>query len=332
MSAKGQIKPLLAVENLHTFLPTPEGQVHAIDGISFVLEPGKTLGVVGESGSGKTMTAYSLMGLLPRNAIISPETTIEFLGHNLVGLAGSQLRRILGKDIAMIFQDPMTSLNPVIKVGQQITEVLGHHLQMDKQTAREHATELLKQVGVPMAGRRFSQYPHQLSGGLRQRVAIAIALACEPQLLIADEPTTALDVTVQAQILDLLAKLQQDKQMAMILISHDLGVVAGRTHETAVMYAGKIVEQAATHELFNNITMPYTRALMDAVPRLTNPPHTILQAIGGQPPNLVDPPPGCRFAPRCTRAKARCRQEEPALINIEGQSHRFACWYPLEAE
>jgi len=328
--AKRQIKPLLAVENLHTFVPTTKGQVHAVDGVSFVLEPGKTLGVVGESGCGKTMTAYSIMNLLPRGTVISPETTIEFLGQNLVGLPRPQLRRILGKNITMIFQDPMTSLNPVIKIGKQISEVLVHHLQMDKQAARDRATELLKQVGVPMAGRRFNQYPHQLSGGLRQRVAIAIALACEPQLLIADEPTTALDVTVQAQILDLLAKLQEKTRMAMMLISHDLGVVAGRTHETAVMYAGKIVEQAATDELFNHISMPYTRALMDAIPRLANPPHTTLQTIGGQPPDLIDPPPGCRFAPRCTRARNRCRQQEPALRNIQGHNHRFACWYPLE--
>jgi len=330
MMAKRQIKPLLAVENLHTFVPTTKGQVHAVDGVSFVLEPGKTLGVVGESGCGKTMTAYSIMNLLPRGTVISPETTIEFLGQNLVGLPRPQLRRILGKNITMIFQDPMTSLNPVIKIGKQISEVLVHHLQMDKQAARDRATELLKQVGVPMAGRRFNQYPHQLSGGLRQRVAIAIALACEPQLLIADEPTTALDVTVQAQILDLLAKLQEKTRMAMMLISHDLGVVAGRTHETAVMYAGKIVEQAATDELFNHISMPYTRALMDAIPRLANPPHTTLQTIGGQPPDLIDPPPGCRFAPRCTRARNRCRQQEPALRNIQGHNHRFACWYPLE--
>ena len=330
MMAKRQIKPLLAVENLHTFVPTTKGQVHAVDGVSFVLESGKTLGVVGESGCGKTMTAYSIMNLLPRGTVISPETTIEFLGQNLVGLPRPQLRRILGKNITMIFQDPMTSLNPVIKIGKQISEVLVHHLQMDKQAARDRATELLKQVGVPMAGRRFNQYPHQLSGGLRQRVAIAIALACEPQLLIADEPTTALDVTVQAQILDLLAKLQEKTRMAMMLISHDLGVVAGRTHETAVMYAGKIVEQAATDELFNHISMPYTRALMDAIPRLANPPHTTLQTIGGQPPDLIDPPPGCRFAPRCTRARNRCRQQEPALRNIQGHNHRFACWYPLE--
>jgi peptide/nickel transport system ATP-binding protein len=330
MIAEAHKKPLLKVENLCTYVPTPKGRVHAVDGISFILEHGKTLGVVGESGCGKTMTAYSLMDLLPRGATMSPQTTIKFLGQNLINLPRPQLRKILGKDIAMIFQDPMTSLNPVIKIGQQISEVLVHHLQLDKQVARDRAGELLKQVGVPMAGRRLNHYPHQLSGGLRQRVAIAIALACEPQLLIADEPTTALDVTVQTQILDLLAELQEKTRMAMILISHDLGIVAGRTHETAVMYAGKIVEQAATDELFNHISMPYTRALMDAIPRLTNPPHTILQAIGGQPPDLIDPPPGCRFAPRCTRATNRCRQLEPELRSIKGQSHWFACWHPLQ--
>ena len=332
MIAKAHNTPLLAVENLQTLVPTPGGLVHAVDGVSFALEPGKTLGVVGESGCGKTMMARSVMGLLPRNAIMPPETRIEFLGENLVGLAGPQMRQILGKDIAMIFQDPMLSLNPVIKVGKQISEVLTHHLQMDRQVARDRAVELLEQVGIPMAERRFSHYPHQLSGGLRQRVAIAIALACEPQLLIADEPTTALDVTVQTDILDLLAMLQQDQQMAMILISHDLGVVAGRTHDTAVMYAGKIVEQAATTELFEHTAMPYTRALMDAMPRLTDPANTTLQAIGGHPPDLIDPPSGCRFAPRCTRAKARCRQQEPVLRNIAGKNHQFACWYPLETK
>ena len=330
MTAKGQIKPLLVVDNLSTFLPTPKGYVHAVDGVSFVLEPGTTLGLVGESGCGKTMAAYSVMGLLPRNAVVAKESKIEFRGLNLIGLPGSQLRQILGNDIAMIFQDPMLSLNPVIKVGRQITEVLIHHLQIDKPTARDRASELLKQVGIPMAERRYDQYPHQLSGGLRQRVAIAIALACEPQLLIADEPTTALDVTVQAEILDLLTQLQEEKQMAMILITHDLGVVAGRTHETAVMYAGKIVEQASTHELFNHIYMPYTRALMDAIPRLTNPPHTRLQTIGGYPPDMIDPPAGCCFALRCPRSAPRCLYQEPALKNIDGQSHLFACWYPLE--
>lgn len=329
MTAIGRNTPLLAVENLGTMVLTAAGRVHAVDGVSFILDPGKTLGVVGESGCGKTMTAYSIMGLLPRHTVMAPETTIEFRGQNLVGLPGPQLRQIVGRDIAMIFQDPVISLNPVLKVGRQITEVLSHHLQMNKPAARDRAVELLKEVDVPMAETRFNQYPHQLSGGLRQRVAIAIALACEPQLLIADEPTTALDVTVQTEILDLLANLQAEKCMAMILVSHDLGVVAGRTHETAVMYAGKIVEHAATPDLFNNTTMPYTQALLDAIPRLTDPPHTRLRAIGGHPPDPINPPPGCRFAPRCPRAEAICRQREPVLRNIEGRRHRFACWYPL---
>jgi peptide/nickel transport system ATP-binding protein len=229
----------------------------------------------------------------------------------------------------MIFQDPMTSLNPVMKIGRQVTEVLIHHLKMDKQIAKDRAIELLELVGVPLAERRFYQYPHQLSGGLRQRVAIAIALACEPQILIADEPTTALDVTIQAEILDLIAKLQKEKHMAMILISHDLGVVAGRTHETAVMYAGKIVEQAPTHELYDNIYMPYTRMLIDAIPRLSDPPKKVLQTIGGQPPDLIDPLPGCQFAPRCPKAAQRCQHQEPTLDPIAGTNHKVACWYPL---
>ena len=331
MTAKAHITPLLAVENLRMLVPTPGGRVHAVDGVSFALEPGKTLGVVGESGCGKTMMARSIMGLLPRNAIVPPETCIEFLGQNLVGLPGPQMRHILGKDLAMIFQDPMLSLNPVIKVGRQISEVLHHHLKMNKPAARDRGIELLKLVGIPMAERRFNHYPHQLSGGMRQRVAIAIALACEPQLLIADEPTTALDVTVQTDILDLLENLQAEKRMAMILVSHDLSVVADRTHDTAVMYAGKIVEQAPTADLFKHTAMPYTRALMDAIPRLIDPPHTKLQVIDGHPPDLIDPPPGCRFAPRCSRARDRCRRQEPKLEHIKGQNqnHRIACWNPL---
>jgi len=329
MKENGPVKLLLEVENLSVILPTARGDVHAVNNVSFVLAPGKTLGLVGESGCGKTMTAYSLMDLLPRNARVSEMTAIRFRGQNLVELPGVKLRQLLGQDIAMIFQDPMTSLNPVITIGRQITEVLCHHLKMDKRSARDRAVALLKRVGVPLAEHRFGQYPHQLSGGLRQRVAIAIALACEPHLLIADEPTTALDVTVQAEILDLIAQLQEENQMAMILISHDLDVVAGRTHETAVMYAGRIVEQAATHELYDNIYMPYTRALMDAIPRMADPPHTRLQTIGGHPPDLIDLPPGCRFAPRCPRAAQRCRNQEPTLKDINGQSHRVACWYPL---
>ena len=325
-------KHLLSVENLSVTLPTPKGDVHAVDKVSFNLECGKTLGLVGESGCGKTMTAFSIMGLLSRDAMIPKNTAIRFQGQNLAGLPGVEMRRLLGKEIAIIFQDPMTSLNPVIPIGRQITEVLIHHFKMGKKSARVRAVTLLDRVGIPLAESRFGQYPHQLSGGLRQRVAIAIALACEPQLLIADEPTTALDVTVQAEILDLMAQLQEEKQMAMILISHDLDVVAGQTDETAVMYAGKIVEQAATKELYDNIFMPYTQALINAVPRLSDPPHTVLQTIGGHPPDLIDLLPGCRFAPRCPRAGERCRHQEPTLINLNGKGHQVACWYPLNTQ
>jgi peptide/nickel transport system ATP-binding protein len=329
MTAAVRKKPLLSVQNVHAFLSTLRGSIRVVDGISFILEHGKTLGLVGESGCGKSMLARTLMGLLPQATVVGQDATIEFRGQNLLKLPAKQLRRIIGKDMAMVFQDPMTSLNPVIKVGHQITEVLIHHLRIDKQTARERVLTLLEEVGIPMPNRRFEQYPHQLSGGLRQRVAIAIALACEPQLLIADEPTTALDVTVQADILDLLARLQEEKQMAMILITHDLGVVAGRTHETAVMYAGKIVEQAPTSQLFADVCMPYTRALLDAIPRLTDPPHTELQAIEGQPPDLFENVSGCRFAPRCQWVKSRCRTEEPLLRGVGNPLHQCACWYPF---
>lgn len=320
---------LLSVENLSVILQTPQGEVPVVDDVSFTLERGKTLGLVGESGCGKTMTAYALMALLPRKARVSETTAIRFQKQNLAGMKGAGLRQLLGKDIAMVFQDPMTSLNPVMTIGRQITEVLRHHLKLDQNSARDRAVALLERVGIPLAERRLGHYPHQLSGGLRQRVAIAIALACEPDLLIADEPTTALDVTVQAGILDLIARLQKENQMAIILISHDLNVVAGRTHETAVMYAGRIVEQAPTDELYDNTLMPYTRALMDAVPRMAHPPHTRLRTIGGYPPALTALPPGCRFAPRCPRAAKRCAHQEPTLRQIDGQRHRVACWYPL---
>ena len=229
----------------------------------------------------------------------------------------------------MIFQEPMTTLNPVMKVGHQVAESVRYHLKYNRQAAWERAIALLDQVGIPMAAQRASQYPHQLSGGLCQRVAIAIALACEPTLLVADEPTTALDVTVQASILELLAALQQDKRMGMILITHDLGVVAGRTHETAVMYAGKIVEHAATSDIFKKTAMPYTQALMAAIPRLADRPHTKLQAIGGQPPDMTELPTGCRFAPRCRRSQTVCRQSEPVLKRMDQSDHRVACWFPL---
>ncbi len=321
--------PLLQVENLHTHFRTDRGLVRAVDGVSFTLEQGVTLGLVGESGCGKTILCRTLMGLLPASAKISDKASIMFNGRDLRGLSEKQLRGVRGREVAMIFQDPMTSLNPVMKVGAQIAETLVHHLNMSKREARERGVELLRAVGISGPERRIDQYPHQLSGGIRQRVAIAIALACEPKLLIADEPTTALDVTVQSGILDLLRAQQRERNMSMILITHDLGVVAGRTDEIAVMYAGKMVERSSTKALFSNTRMPYTQALMASIPRLDHPTHTRLQTISGQPPNLIYPPPGCRFAPRCTRAEERCQKDEPVLVSDGAPDHTFACWRPV---
>jgi peptide/nickel transport system ATP-binding protein len=232
----------------------------------------------------------------------------------------------------MVFQDPMTSLNPVMKIGRQLTEGLRYHLDIPKDEAAQQALQLLDSVGIPDAKRRLEQYPHELSGGMRQRVTIAIALACGPKLLIADEPTTALDVTVQAQILNLLAAQQRERHMAMVLVTHDLGVVAGRTDEIAVMYAGQIVEKAPTRTLFTHVRMPYTEALLKSIPKLEQPSHTRLQIIGGRPPDLISPPRGCRFAPRCPYAQPKCHAEQPPLIEAETPGHVFRCWFPVGTE
>ena len=330
MTDGNDMRPLLEVKNLQALLPVPGGNVRAVDNVSLHLHRGRTLGIVGESGCGKTMLARAIMGLLPAGASVSSESIVNFEGKNLVRMNKARHRHIMGREMTMIFQDPMTSLNPVLKVGQQIAEVICHHLKVGGRTARKRAVALLDLVGIPMADWRARQYPHQLSGGMRQRVAIAIALSCEPKLLIADEPTTALDVTVQAAILDLLASLQQEKQMAMILITHDLGVVAGRTDEAAVMYAGQIVEHATTKELFRQMRMPYTHALMAARPRLANRPHTRLRTVDGQPPDMADLPPGCRFSSRCWKVQPLCMESEPLLKPINPRGHRMACWYPLE--
>ena len=326
-------EPLLSVRELETHFRTPHGWLRAVDGVSFDLHEGRTLGIVGESGSGKSVLSRTIMGLVPGNGRINPQARVRFDGQELTELDEPSLRRIRGKDIAMVFQDPMSSLNPVMKIGRQIGEGQIHHLGVSKQQARENAVELLRAVGIPLPERRVDQYPHELSGGMRQRVAIAIALACEPRLLIADEPTTALDVTVQAEILDLLRRQQQERRMAMILITHDLGIVAGRTDDVAVMYAGRIVEQAETRDLFARMRMPYTKALLDSIPRLEDPPHSRLSTVGGRPPNLVSPPPGCRFAPRCHYRAERCDDEPPPLEQIrdgEEVAHAFACWHPLD--
>ena len=319
---------LLDVRDLRTWFGTPAGVVHAVDGVSFTLDRSRTLGVVGESGSGKTVLARSIMNLLPRRMVIPAGGEVVFDGQDIRGLGVRPMRRLWGRELAMVFQDPMTSLNPVVKIGRQITESLRHHLGMSKGEARETAVALLTSVGLPAPERCFGEYPHQLSGGMRQRVTVAIALACGPKLLIADEPTTALDVTVQRQILDLLRSLQRDRNMAMILVSHDLAVVANRTDEIVVMYAGQVVERAPTRRLFGGMRHPYTEALLGSIPRIENPSHTELQVIPGRPPSPVELPPGCRFAPRCRYAQARCHREEPPLVEDEA-GHAYRCFFPV---
>jgi peptide/nickel transport system ATP-binding protein len=319
---------LLSVEDLKTSFRTPRGRVRAVDGVSFSLERGRTLGIVGESGSGKTVLSRSIMGLLPKKNV-DVEGAVTYEGRDITGAPPEVMRSIWGVEMAMVFQDPMTSLNPTMRIGRQIDESLRHHLDMSKDEARKTALALLKSVGIPEAERRLGQHPHELSGGMRQRVTIAIALACGPKLLFADEPTTALDVTVQAQILDLLAAQQHERNMAMILVTHDLGVVAGRADHIAVMYAGQIVERAPTDVLFRDMKMRYTEALLRSIPRLEQPSHTRLSAIAGRPPDLVSPPKGCRFAPRCPYATEQCVEEEPPLVEAESPGHYFKCWHPV---
>jgi peptide/nickel transport system ATP-binding protein len=322
-------RPLLEIDNLRTWFDTPRGVLRAVDGVSLALDRGATLGIVGESGSGKSVLVRSVMNLLPDNAIVPPGGTVHFDGRDVRALTDWEAKHFWGKEIAMIFQDPMTSLNPVKRIGTQVTESMRYHLGLSKRAAVDRALDLLNQVRIPEPRRRLEQYPHELSGGMRQRVTIAIALSCEPRLLIADEPTTALDVTVQKQILDLLAQLQQDHRMAMILITHDLGVVAGQADRVAVMYAGQIVEEAATIELFDHLRHPYTEALLHSIPRLQSVSHVRLDAIGGRPPDMVRPPAGCRFAPRCRYAQDRCLAEDPILLDEDGSGHLFRCWFPV---
>jgi peptide/nickel transport system ATP-binding protein len=322
--------PLLSIEGVSVSLPTPRGLLRAVDGVDLALSAGQTLGVVGESGCGKTMLSRAILQLLPKRAKL--EGRVMFNGRDLATLPSEALRRLRGPELAVVFQDPMTSLNPVLTIGTQIVETLQVHLGMDTITATRRAVELLAEVGIPAPQQRLRQYPHQLSGGMRQRVAIAIALSCEPRLLIADEPTTALDVTVQAQILDLLAREQQRRHMAMILITHDLGVVAGRTDEVAVMYAGRVVERAPTPDLFKKMRMPYTEALLAALPKIDAAPHTPLPAISGRPPDPTRPIPGCSFSPRCRYADDRCRREKPRLVEAESSDHQYACFHPIHAD
>jgi oligopeptide/dipeptide ABC transporter ATP-binding protein len=319
--------PLLEVDELVTHFRTDRGLVRAVDGVSMRLERGKTLGVVGESGSGKTVLSRSIMGLLP-GASVERSGTVRLAGHELTTMVPAELRQVWGTQVAMVFQDPMTALNPVVRIGRQITEALRRKIGLDKSAAKDTAVALLTSVGIPSPEGRLRNYPHELSGGMRQRVMIAIALACGPKLLLADEPTTGLDVTVQAQILDLLATQQRERAMGMILVSHDLGVVASRTDDIVVMYAGKVVEQAPTPTLFAQTRMPYTEALLRSIPKLADPSHTRLRVIPGRPPDLGALAQGCRFAPRCPYVQERCRRDAPPLRSA-GPGHFFACWVPV---
>ena len=319
--------PILEVEHLTTEFRTSRGLLRAVDDVSFTLDRGETLGIVGESGSGKSVLVRSIMNILPRTANITG--SVKFEGRDVGTLPKQEQRHFWGTQMAMVFQDPMTSLNPVKRVGAQITDPLRFHLKMNREQSNGRALELMRLVGIPEPERRLRQFPHELSGGMRQRIGIAIALACNPKLLIADEPTTALDVTVQKQILDLLKGLQRELHMAMILITHDLGVVAGRADRIAVMYGGQVAETADTRVLFRNMKHPYTEALLDSIPRIEHASHTRLQAISGRPPDMVNPPPGCRFAPRCLYAQEKCVDELPPLMPSNEPGHRFACFFPV---
>ena len=321
---------LLEVDNLRTYFYTREGAVQAVDGVSFAVEEGRTLGIVGESGCGKSVTALSIMGLIPRPPAKIVEGSVLFDGRDLTKLAERELEDVRGKEIAMIFQDPMTSLNPTFKIGTQITETLRRHFDITKGAARQRAIELLEEVGIPNAPGRLDDYPHQFSGGMRQRVMIAIALSCKPRLLIADEPTTALDVTIQAQILDLLQRLREERRMALIIITHDMGVIAEASDEVAVMYAGQIVEQAPVLELFDQPEHPYTEALMGALPQLegTGIREGRLTAIPGRPPDLVDPPEGCRFAARCPYVGLDACATQPQALREVRQGHLVRSSHP----
>jgi len=320
--------PLLEVRDLATWFESDRGLVHAVDGVSFTLDRGRTVGIVGESGSGKTVLTRSIMGLLPKSGV-RRQGSIRFEGVEIGSAPPKQMRKYWGEQMGMVFQDPMTSLNPVMKVGHQITESIHAHLDVSRTFARELALSLLESVRVPDPQRRMDEYPHQLSGGLRQRVCIAVALACGPQLLLADEPTTALDVTVQAQVLDLLEAQQRERFMALVLVTHDLGVVAGRADEVIVMYAGQVVEKAATATLFSDMKMPYTEALLHSIPTIDQPSHTRLSAIPGRPPDLVHLPTGCRFAARCAYVQDRCLEEQPPLRPGATPGHEFRCWFPV---
>jgi oligopeptide transport system ATP-binding protein len=305
---------------------TQDGVVKAVDGVSFYVMPGETLGVVGESGSGKSMTGLSIMRLIPipPGKIASGEVLLE--GRDVLKMSDNEVRKIRGKEIAMIFQDPMTSLNPVLTISRQLCEAIQLHLGMSRDEARARAVDLLNMVGIPNAESRLDQYPHQFSGGMRQRVMIAMALSCNPKLIIADEPTTALDVTIQAQILDLMRTLQSERDTGVLMITHSMGVVAGMADRVQVMYAGHIVETASTEEIFANPRHPYTVGLMKSIPRLDATNKEKLEPIRGLPPDLIDLPDMCPFVPRCNYAREKCEQKNPPLLEV-APGHYSACWF-----
>jgi oligopeptide transport system ATP-binding protein len=316
---------VLDVCDLRTYFKLDDSIVKAVDGVSFSIRRGETLGIVGESGSGKSVACLSALGLVPRPPAFHPSGQVLYRGRNLLGLPERALQGLRGNRLAMIFQDPMTSLNPYLRVSRQLTEVLEVHKSASATEARRAAIAMLERVGIPDAGRRIDNYPHQFSGGMRQRVMIAMALLCEPEVLFADEPTTALDVTIQAQILELIAELKDTFGTAVVLITHDLGVVAGTTDRVAVMYAGRIIEEGPTSEVFASPTHPYTLGLLESLPRIDAGPEGALAAIPGLPPDLAHLPSGCPFHPRCSRVLDRCREEYPPRI-VLSPTHSAACF------
>jgi peptide/nickel transport system ATP-binding protein/oligopeptide transport system ATP-binding protein len=320
---------LLEVKDLNVKFATEDGIVQAVDGISFDLEPGKVLGIVGESGSGKSVTAMTLMGLTRGiNARFGGE--VLYKGTDLLQISDREMQNYRGNELGMIFQDPMTSLNPVYRIGEQIAEAIRAHENVDKRRARARTVELLRQVGIPNPESRVDDFPHQFSGGMRQRAMIAMALSCNPSILIADEPTTALDVTIQAQIVELISRLKDDFKSAVIFITHDLGVIADIADEIIVMYAGRVVERGSKRDVFYDPQMPYTWGLLGSIPRLDRPRPERLHTIEGSPPSLINPPEGCKFRPRCPHAFDRCMQE-PGLDNrVETPGHLDRCWLDVE--
>ncbi len=320
---------LLKLEDLSVSFATPRGDLRAVNNVNLELLQGESLGVVGESGSGKTVLSRATMGLLPGTATRTGKITYN--GQDITALPKDEVRKLWGTGMAMVFQDPMTALNPVRRIGSQLTESLTVRLGMDKKSAVVKAIELLKRVRIPDPESMLRKFPYQLSGGMRQRIMIAIAVSCGPDLLFADEPTTALDVTVQAQVLELLSELREEYNMGMILVTHDLGVVAGHTDKIAVMYAGDVVEYAPTRELFKNMKMPYTEALFKSIPRLETPSGTRLPVIEGFLPDPTKNEPGCPFANRCPYVQDKCRTQAPPLVD-DGDNHFYRCWFPIRGE